>query len=442
MSSLPQVAAAFQAVLHDIPTTICRRTGFERRRGRLSGACFVQTLVFGWWQQPAATLDQLCQTGAALGAAISPQALDQRFTLGAAALLEDRLAVAAAQVLTAEPAAGDLLNRFTAVELLDSTTIGLPDTLATVWRGCGGRTGTGAQAALKVTVRFDLLGGRLTGPELDHGRTQDRATALQHAPVRAGGLRVNDQGFTTLRALADLAAQDAYFLSRLPTQWGVLRPDGTRLGVEGWLRAQDPAAGPVELSVALGVTARVPARLLALPVPAEVAAERRRKLRAAAQREGKTPSAAALARADWTLLVTNAPAALLTATEARVLLRARWQVELLFKLWKQHGQVDAWRSAKPARILCEVYAKLLVVVAQHWALLVGGWEGAHRSPVKLAARLRGWGLLLALAVDDHARLVALLAHLQRSLHIGSRRAKRRKHPATFQLLAAQPEGGA
>jgi hypothetical protein len=442
VSSLPQTAAAFQAVLVDIPAVVSRRTGFEQRRGKLSGAGFVQTLVFGWWQHPEATLEQLCQTAAALGTAVSPQALAQRFTPGAAALLADRLAAAAAQVLTAAPAAGDLLGRFAAVELLDSTTVGLPDALATVWRGCGGRTATGTQAALKVTVRLDLVTGRLTGPELNHGRTQDRATALHHAPVAAGGLRVNDLGFTTLGGLAEIAAQDAYFLSRLPTQWGVRLPDGSRLGVEGWLRAQDPAAGSVERSVELGLAARVPARLLALPVPPEVAAERRRKLRAAAKREGKAPSAAALARADWTLLVTNAPAALLAAGEAAVLARARWQIELLFKLWKQHGKLEESRGRAPWRVLCEAYAKLLVVVAQHWATLVGGWAGAARSPVKLVARLRGWGLVLALALTDHARLVAVLVHLQRSLSSGSTRAKRRNHPATFQLLATPPAGRA
>jgi hypothetical protein len=436
------VAAAFHAVLADVPTPLCRRTGFERRRGKLSGAAFVQTLVFGWWQDPAATLDQLCQTAAALGTPLSPQGLDQRFTLGAAALLADRLAAAAAQVLEADPVAGDLLGRFAAVELLDSTAVALPDALATVWRGCGGRTGRGAQAALKATVRLDLVTGRLTGPELGHGRAQDRATALQRAPIPAGGLRVNDQGVTTLGALAGLAAQGAYFLSRLPTQWGVVRPDGTRLDVEAWLRAQDPAAGPVDLAVELGLPARLPARLLALPVPAAVAAERRRTLRARARREGKTPGAAALARADWALLVTNAPAEALAAEEARVLLRARWQIELLFKLWKQHGKLDEWRSAKPARVLCEVYAKLLAAVAQHWALLVGGWDGARRSPVKLVARLRGWGLPLALAVADQPRLLATLAHLRRSLRLGSHRNKRRKHPATFQLLAVPPSSRA
>jgi len=73
-------------------------------------------------------------------------------------------------------------------------------------------------------------------------------------------------------------------------------------------------------------------------VPPAVADERRRKLREALQRQGYTVSKARLALAGWTLLVTNAPATLISVAEALVLYRARWQIELLFKLWKQHGR--------------------------------------------------------------------------------------------------------
>ena len=34
------------------------------------------------------------------------------------------------------------------------------------------------------------------------------------------------------------------------------------------------------------------------------------------------------------------------------------------------GYVDESRSAKPWRILCEVYAKLFAMLVQHWMFLV------------------------------------------------------------------------
>ena len=64
-------------------------------------------------------------------------------------------------------------------------------------------------------------------------------------------------------------------------------------------------------------------RLLALRVPAEVANQRRRRLKAQARKHGRTPTAESLAWADWTLLVTNAADTLLSLPEALVLLRAR-----------------------------------------------------------------------------------------------------------------------
>src|SRR5205085_3431503 len=80
------------------------------------------------------------------------------------------------------------------------------------------------------------------------------------------------------------------------------------------------------------------------------------------KRKGKKISAARLRLADWTIVLTNVPHALLSVQEALVLLRVRWQIELLWKLWKQHGKLDTWRSYKPERILTEFCAKLLGLV--------------------------------------------------------------------------------
>ncbi len=75
---------------------------------------------------------------------------------------------------------------------------------------------------------------------------------------------------------------------------------------------------------------------------------------------------------------------ILSFAEARTLTRLRWQIELLFKLWKLHGQVDKSRSQKPGRILTEVYAKLIGLIIQHWVLLTHWWRYPDKSLVKAA----------------------------------------------------------
>ena len=115
----------------------------------------------------------------------------------------------------------------------------------------------------------------------------------------------------------------------------------------------------IDLSVCLGSSPALwlTSRLLALPVSPQIAEQRRAHLLEKARDQGHVPSAEALALADWNLMVTNIPAALLQAQEVSLLYRARWQIELLFKLWKSHGHVDEWSSANPHHILCEFYAK-------------------------------------------------------------------------------------
>src|SRR5687768_17352321 len=108
-SSLPQVAAALQHVLTAVPERHARGSGFTRRAAKLSAAVFVQTLVLGWLGNPPASLSELTQVAAKLGTTVSPQGLAQRFTPAAAALLREVLAAAAAQVVTAEPAATEVL---------------------------------------------------------------------------------------------------------------------------------------------------------------------------------------------------------------------------------------------------------------------------------------------------------------------------------------------
>ena len=80
MTIIPRIAGAMRHVLATVGDTIARGTGFVKRKRKLSGAKFVQTLVFTWLAKPNASLEELTQTAASLGVRITPQALEQRFT--------------------------------------------------------------------------------------------------------------------------------------------------------------------------------------------------------------------------------------------------------------------------------------------------------------------------------------------------------------------------
>ena len=433
MTSIAQVSQAMQTVLTTVADTAARTTGFVQRVSKLTGALFTQTLVLGFLANPHATREELAQTAATLGLHISPQGIDQRMTETAAACLLTVLDEAAATVLAADPVAVPLLARFNGVFIQDSTLIDLPTTLAQIWRGSGNQhTPADASARLKLSVRLNLTTGALTGPHTDHGLTSDQAIPLQDAPIPAGALRIADLGFFALDVLHAIGQADGYWLTRPQITTVMTDRDGQRLDLPTFLAGQ--ATATVDVPIRLGARARLDCRLLAMRVPQEVADQRRRRVRAEAKRRGRTPNATQLLLAAWTIFVTNVPPEQLSVREALILGRARWQIELLFKLWKSHGQIDAWRSAKAGAILCELYAKVIAMILQHWIMLVGCWAYADRSLLKAAATVRKHALCLATTLRCAGELATAITIIVDCLAVGCRINKSRKTPHTYQLL--------
>jgi Transposase DDE domain len=433
MDTVAQVVAALEA-LYAQGDELAYCSGFERRdaQTKLSGAQFVATLVCGYLRDPQASRSVLAATAGQLGVPISPQGIDQRLGPAGARLLRAVLGRAARALVQTPAAATPLLDRFPAVYVQDSTVVGLPDTLAAAWPGCGGRTVQGTQAAVKAQVRLELRRGALT-LELLAGRAQDQTGALVDDAGEPGCLHLQDLGYFSLARFAAWSATGRYWLSRLKMGVTVvLAAAGTRVAA-AWLQAQ--GAGPVDVAVQVGQRPPLGARLLAARVPPAVAQERRRQLRAAAKREGTTPSRDRLALADWTLLLTNVPPEQLTVAEALVLVGVRWQIELVFKLWKEQGRFEQWQSAKPWAILCELYAKLLGLVVQHWLTLVGTGPPPTRSLAK-AARVvaRNVGVLLA-AWRGRLALALAVTIVADGIDAGCRLERRRRYPSTAQLLA-------
>ena len=158
-----------------------------------------------------------------------------------------------------------------------------------------------------------------------------------------------------------------------------------------------------------------------------------KRIREAAQDQGRKPSEDVLYLAGWTLVVTNVPRARLSLPEVLVLLRLRWQIERLFRLWKEHGQIDQWRTKNPWRILCELYGKLAALVIQQWLIHQGCWQDPWRSLVKAAQVVRRETNRIMVALYEGG-LAAVLGSIVRCMRSGCRIERRNSHPSTVQLL--------
>jgi hypothetical protein len=435
MTSVAYVEEQLQHVLQSRANELARETGCIVRQRKFDGATLVQTLLFGFQQHVHASLEQLASTAQVRAVSVTDSAVDKRFTEACAQFLHavlEEMSTVVVQAAQAVPLR--LLKRFSAVICEDSSTITLPDELADLWRGCGG-TQAHTAAAVKVHTRWDLTRGRLWGPKLSAGRTSDRSSPLNAEALATTSLFIADLGYFSLPRFVARREAGSYTLSRLQARTALFTPEGEALCLALVLPQQ---VGQLkELAVLVGARQRHPMRLLLLRVPKAVGDQRRKDLLEDARRRGQTVSEETLRLADWTILVTDVPSELLRFEEALVLLRERWQMELLYKLWKQQAQVDEWHTRDHWRMLCELYAKLLGVTLQHWLIVLFAWHDPQRSLVKLAQVVRdtSWTLMEALAGFRSLRSAMRL--IQRRMQSGCQMNKRRKHPNSAQLLEAQ-----
>lgn len=109
-------------------------------------------------------------------------------------------------------------------------------------------------------------------------------------------------------------------------------------------------------------------------------------------------------------------------------------MEMLYKLWKQYGRIDEWHTANRWRILCELYAKLIGLLLQHWLIILFAGLDEQRSLVKLAQVIRDSADSLLEALSGSRSLCSVLQTIQRRMRSGCHMNKRQKHPNAAQLL--------
>src|SRR6266851_3849079 len=233
MGILAKVGGALQRLFGEIAQTAAEESGVIQRTRKFSPVSLARTFVLGFLQNPRASDEKLAQLAVQCGAAVTPQAIEQRHTPRLVDFLERLFRGATKLVVGSDQTLAPILERFTSVTVIDSSTITLPDEMQEQFRGCGGSYGGGA-AAMKLQTELDLRSGALAHVEIEPGRSPDSATSRQDVRRGKGSLRITDLGYFAAGVFAAMTAAGEYFLSRLQFGTQVLLGDGSPVAMLPW----------------------------------------------------------------------------------------------------------------------------------------------------------------------------------------------------------------
>jgi hypothetical protein len=414
-----------------------RATKFVRRKSEMTGLGFLKAMVLGFLEKPDASLNEIAQSFLDVGVEISPQGVDQRINAFSVAFLQSIFRQALELFKNKCPLPLSVLQQFSAINLVDSSVKSLPDNMADEYPGCGR---VGAQAVLKIQLVFDFLHGNLKQVALKTGKDSDQGYREYLQVVEGGSLTIVDLGYFCLDAFWAIANKSAYFLSRYFYPTALLDKFGQQIDLEALLRKQ--TGNRKEFPVKLGCRAQhqIPCRLIVLRNPDQVTEKRRRTAKEHAKKRGTTLSQTYLFMLGWTLFVTNAPDTMISLKQVYDFYRIRWQIELIFKLWKSYcglNQILTWRKE---RVLTELYAKMIAILIVHFLLAPLRipdeiWSEREVSNVRfkqvLARFARSFKLLLADAIALAKTLDDFMRHVVRF----SLKQKRQQQPNAYSQLA-------
>lgn len=302
------------------------------------------------------------------GVTISKQGLHDRFNDFSVefmrALLQEQLS---RQLCCAQHA--DVFRYFNRVRIKDSTRYGVPEQYAAVYKGQGGFTKTAAQ--ISIQYEYNLLDGKTIDLALTSGCRNDQQDSKETlSNIEKGDLLIRDLAYTGKDYLQYVHTKGAYYLNRLNPNFIVLDRQGKTVDFSKTLKKLKRYSLPImELEILIPKDHQMlPSRLIISKVDHKTYDKRIAKAKKERQSNGHQVTENFKTRAHLNLFITNVPLEWLSTEQVRATYSLRWQIELIFKVWKSQGHLSKVKAMKIQRFQCQLIAKLLWLLL-HWQAL-------------------------------------------------------------------------
>lgn len=230
------------------------------------------------------------------------------------------------------------------LRVVDSTTVQGPANKSSEWR---------------VHYALDLKSLNCDWCELTDARV---AEGLGRTPMMAGDVMLADRGYLRADGVAAARRVDAHVVIRM--RWITKLQDQRGQPFDTLRHVRRLKVGKVgEWPVQLPTTGEaIAGRVIAIRLPAPLAAQAARRVERNASRKGVTPDPRSIEAAKYVMLFTTLPDSLMAPEDVMQLYRYRWQIELAFKRMKQLLKLGRLPHQDKLAAQAWIHAKLVIAM--------------------------------------------------------------------------------
>jgi hypothetical protein len=283
----------------------------------------------------------------------------------------------------------------------DSVCFQLDESFAEKYPGSGG---SASKAAVRIQFEYDLLNGNIIDLSLNPYTRQDATDSLETIDLtQEGDLIIRDLAYMSIKVLQKIKG---IFLCRLKSQlaaYELNEETGEYIlidfkSINHELKTKQ--INKIEKIVYLGKE-KIKVRLFIYLLPEGEYARRIRNAtkKNASKTKSKTLSKEYKSRAGLNLFITNSADSIIKLENAWKIYKLRWQIELIFKIWKSICNIDKIKKVKEERLECYIFSKLMMIVSG-WKVVWQIADWLYKKEHKALSFFKSFKTLVREKMDD------------------------------------------
>jgi Transposase DDE domain len=337
-----------------------RNTHFiERNRSGLSGRMFLIMNVLELSNHPQNSLqDQCTWLEENFDVHLKKQSLDERYNTFSVLFLKTCFNTLLSQWIVKQKPE-NLTTCFNRILIRDSTTWQLPASMSAFYPSKSvSKTGS----SIKLDYCFNYLDGKTEQLIIESGRIPDSKINTQHEPeFKPNDLVVKDLGYWNCKQMDSYNDHQVYFVSRLKSDASLYQKKNNtyeQINLENFL----PDDEQIHSYHWLLSKQKTPVRVCIEKVPEWVRLQRLEALEKLAKSQKWNLSSSRIKLCGYNLYVTNTSEAQLPESLVRLIYAIRWQIEIVFKIWKSIFDLDNFKPMSIFRFECMLYGRLMLIL--------------------------------------------------------------------------------